>query len=417
MNTFENFNLSNQLMTAINRFGFKEPTQIQQGTIPLVLQGQDVIGESATGSGKTLAFGAGIIERCDSNKGIQAIVLVPTRELAEQVKDEMIKISYNKTIRVLAVYGGVSINQQINELKRTNVVIATPGRLLDHLNRKTINMSKIKIFVLDEADRMIEMGFIEDVEKIIKSCPRDKQILLFSATMHEFAQKIARKYMHNPKIVHAKKMVDPTKLKQTYYNVPSNLKTELLVHLLKKETSNLAMVFCNTRRATDVVVRVLKSNGIKSSAIHGGLVQNKRLKIIDFFHQGKIQVLVCTDVAARGLNIEGITHIYNFDIPKEPNDYVHRIGRTARAGKEGVVINILAHRDYDSFSRLNETYRDFNIQKEERPFLKQNMRTDFSQKQNRFKKKKGYRGKNNGSFRKSFSRNSRNSSRNRFRRR
>jgi len=417
MNTFENFNLSNQLMTAINRFGFKEPTQIQQGTIPLVLQGQDVIGESATGSGKTLAFGAGIIERCDSNKGIQAIVLVPTRELAEQVKDEMIKISYNKTIRVLAVYGGVSINQQINELKRTNVVIATPGRLLDHLNRKTINMSKIKIFVLDEADRMIEMGFIEDVEKIIKSCPRDKQILLFSATMHEFAQKIARKYMHNPKIVHAKKTVDPTKLKQTYYNVPSNLKTELLVHLLKKETSNLAMVFCNTRRATDVVVRVLKSNGIKSSAIHGGLVQNKRLKIIDFFHQGKIQVLVCTDVAARGLNIEGITHIYNFDIPKEPNDYVHRIGRTARAGKEGVVINILAHRDYDSFSRLNETYRDFNIQKEERPFLKQNMRTDFSQKQNRFKKKKGYRGKNNGSFRKSFSRNSRNSSRNRFRRR
>lgn len=410
MNTFENLNLSEGLMKSINRLGYKEPTQIQRQTIPLILKGKDVIGESATGSGKTLAFGAGIIEKCNPRQGIQAVVLVPTRELAEQVKDEMIKISFNKQINIIAIYGGVSINPQITNLRKSEVVIATPGRLLDHLDRRTINTSKVKIVVLDEADRMVEMGFIEDVERIIKSFPRERQTLLFSATMYGHTQKIARKYMGDPTIVHAEKMIDPTKLKQTYYDAPTKLKTELLVHLLKKESSDLVMVFCNTRRVTEMLVAILKDNKIKSAPIHGGLKQTRRLQTIDMFHNGKFGVLVCTDVASRGLHIEGVTHIYNFDIPKEPGDYIHRIGRTARAGKTGCVINILAPRDYNNFSRVIENNRDFKIQKKERPYLKvtNQIRSgkNYSRKLNDLKSKRDY-SRNNSGPKKHFSRNSR----------
>lgn len=392
MNTFENMNLSGQQLKAIDRLGFKEPTQIQRETIPLILKGKDVIGESATGSGKTLAFGAGIIETCNPGEGVQALVLVPTRELAEQVKDDMIEISYKKPIKILAVYGGVSINPQIERLRRADAVIATPGRLLDHLNRQTIDTSRVKILVLDEADRMVDMGFIEDVERIIQACPENRQTLVFSATIYGPTKQIAKKYMKDPATVHAEKMVDPTKLKQTYYDVPSKLKKELLLHLLKKEKSDLVMVFCNTRRMTDVVVEFLKANGIKSAPIHGGFTQVKRLKAIDMFHRGKFRVLVCTDVAARGLHIEGVTHIYNFDIPREPGDYVHRIGRTARAGKSGLVINILSYRDYDNFSRLISTYEEFDIQKEKRPYLK-------IKSQGGFQNKRGYRRRNSGRHR------------------
>ena len=370
MKNFENLNLSGQLREAIQRMGFEEPTKIQKDAIPLILKGRDVIGESATGSGKTLAFGAGIIRTCEPGGGVQAIVLVPTRELAEQVKDEIIRISYNKPIKVLAVYGGVSINPQIDGLTKSEVVVATPGRLLDHLNRGTIDMSNVKILVLDEADRMVDMGFIEDVEKIIQSCPEDRQTLLFSATVYGHTENIARKYMKDPVMVRATKMVDPSKMRQTYYDVPHKLKKELLLHLLREEDSELAMVFCNTRRETDIVVDFLRASGIKAAAIHGGMNQAKRLKTIDLFHKGEFNVLVCTDVAARGLDIQGVTHIYNFDIPNEPVDYVHRIGRTARAGKSGLIINILSSRDYNSFSRLLQAHREFDIEKEERPYLK-----------------------------------------------
>jgi ATP-dependent RNA helicase DeaD len=384
MSSFESLNLSEQLKKAINRLGFKIPTQIQKDTIPLILEGKDVIGESATGSGKTLAFGAGIVKNCNPNEGLQAIVLVPTRELAEQVKDEMIKFSFEKDLKILAIYGGVSINPQIDHLKKSEVVIATPGRLLDHIDRKTINTSKVKIIVLDEADRMVEMGFIEDVEKIINVCPEKRQTLLFSATIQGLAKEITLKYMKEPITIFATKMVDPTKLKQIYYNVPYRLKKDLLVHLLKNEKSDLVMVFCNTRLATDMVVEKLKENGIKAIQIHGGLNQPKRLKIIDMFHKGRYNILVCTDVAARGLHIEGVTHIYNFDIPKDPPDYVHRIGRTARAGKNGFVINILSHRDFDNFSRLLSSYDEFQISEEKRPYIESsemsNNSNDFSNK-------------------------------------
>ena len=370
MSTFEDLKLSKQLMKAIDKLGFTKPTLIQKDAIPPILQGKDVIGQSATGSGKTLAFAAGIIEHCSPKRQVQALVIVPTRELAEQVKDEVLKISLTKSLKTLAIYGGVSIVPQMKLLQTADVVIATPGRLLDHLHRGTIDTSKVKILVLDEADRMVEMGFIEDVEKIIRACPKNRQTLLFSATMDSDAQRIARKYMEEPVFIKATAMVDPSKLKQMYCEAPGKVKRELLLHLLKKEKSDLVMVFCNTRNCTETVDIFLRRNGIKSESIHGGLTQAKRLKNIDMFNRGQFQVLVCTDVAARGLDIKGVSHIYNYDIPMKPNDYVHRIGRTARAGKDGLIINIVSHRDFGYFNRILNVHSDYKIEQFERPYLR-----------------------------------------------
>ena len=364
---FEELGLSNNLLMSIEKLKITEPTEIQGESIPHILKGKDVVGESATGSGKTIAFGSGIVEKTVSRSGLQALILTPTRELAEQVTAMLRELS--KTLKIISVYGGVSINPQIDNLKRADVVVATPGRLLDHLERRTINLSKIKILVLDEADRMLDMGFIEDVEKIIRACPKNRQTLFFSATIDPKIKSLANKYMVQPVNVSAKKLVDPSKLKQVYYDIKRNMKLSLLAHLLQSETSGLAMIFCNTRRNTDFVVKNLRANRIKAIAIHGGLSQNKRTKTIDLFNKAKAGILVCTDVAARGLHINNVSHIYNYDLPADPKDYVHRIGRTARAGEEGKVINILCDYDHDNFSRILQAYREFKIEKIKIPAL------------------------------------------------
>lgn len=364
MNVFENFGLSQQLTETIRGLGFTTPTQIQEKSIPYIVQGNDVIGESATGSGKTLAFGCAVAEKVIPGNGLQALILTPTRELAEQVKDMLRQLS--RHLNIISVYGGVSINPQIAGLRRADVVVATPGRLLDHLQRRTINTSRINILVLDEADRMFDMGFIEDVERIIRTCPKERQTLFFSATISSRVKELARRYMVQPRLVMAKNMVDPSKLKQAYYNVQRNMKLSLLVHLLNEKKQGLVMVFCNTRKTTDFIAKNLKLNRINAVAIHGGLSQNKRTDTIGLFNSAKVGVLVCTDVAARGLDIENVTHVCNYDIPKDANDYVHRIGRTARAGEAGMVINLLSDNDHDNFSRIHREYR-FNIEKLERP--------------------------------------------------
>ncbi|NQV08326.1 DEAD/DEAH box helicase [Candidatus Woesearchaeota archaeon] len=369
MKTFDDFELSIQLKTNIKKAELTIPTQVQEMSIPSIMEGKDVIGESATGSGKTLAFGCGIIEQVVPNRGVQALVLTPTRELAEQVKEALVKFSYNKSLKMMAIYGGVSIGPQIRDLKRADVVVATPGRLLDHLQRNTIDTSRVSILVLDEADRMLEMGFIEDVEKIIRACPSKRQTMFFSATITPRIKELADNYLHNPVNVSATKMVDPKKLKQVYYDISKNRKLSLLIHLLQSERAGLVMVFCNTRKNTDFVTKNLKINRVNAIAIHGGLAQNKRTKTMDLFNNAKIGVLVCTDVAARGLHIDDVSHIYNYDLPKDPNDYVHRIGRTARAGEEGKVINVLCDYDYENFSRILDEYRDFNIEKVDTPPL------------------------------------------------
>ena len=371
MNEFNNLGLSNELLTAIQEFGFEKPTDIQQKTIPSIILGKDVIGESSTGSGKTLAFGCGIVEKVDHGKGLQALILTPTRELAEQVKGVLNRLSNKKTLNIVAVYGGVSIGPQIHNLSKADVLVATPGRLLDHLQRKTTDISKIKLLVLDEADRMLDMGFIDDLKRIIHYCPKKRQTLLFSATITQRVKNLAKQYTEDPNLIFSRRYVDPDKLKQVYYNIERNLKLPLLVHLLQNEKSGLVMVFCNTRRNTDFVTKSLRANKINTFAIHGGLSQNKRIDTINLFNKSKIMVLVCTDVASRGLDIDSVSHIYNYDIPKDAKDYVHRIGRTARAGEDGKVINILCDYDHDNFSRITHEYPKFVIEKADRPYLKQ----------------------------------------------
>ncbi|MFH1210531.1 MAG: DEAD/DEAH box helicase, partial [archaeon] len=338
-------------------------------SIPLILEGKDVIAGSATGSGKTLVFGSGIIRDCERGKGIQALILTPTRELAEQVSKALKKFSKYKPLGISAVYGGVSLNPQIHELRTADVVVATPGRLLDHMERRTINLTRVKILVLDEADRMFDMGFLPDVERIIRVCPLNRQTLLFSATITEEVYHIAKKYMKNPVKVSAEAYVDPKKMTQFYYDVQDNLKFSLLVHLLKHERAGLVMVFCNTKRNTDFVAKNLRLSGVDALAIHGGFSQSKRTSTMKQFNDSKkTYVLVCTDVAARGLDIKGVSHVYNYDIPKDGKDYIHRIGRTARAGEEGKAISILSERDHDNFSRVLRD-SDVKIVKEQTPYV------------------------------------------------
>jgi ATP-dependent RNA helicase DeaD len=354
MENFRELGIIEPILKSIEEEKFERPTEIQEKSIPLILAEKDVIAEAATGSGKTLAFATGIIQKSEKGKGeVQALVLTPTRELTQQVTAALRGFSKYKPLRIVAVFGGVSIDPQIEHLRTADVVIGTPGRILDHIRRRTLELSTVSTLVLDEADRMLDMGFIDDVKKIIRECPRNRQTLLFSATIPREIAHIARKYMKEPLKVSAEAYVDPKKLTQFYYDVRTDkLKFSLLVHLLMHEKAGLVMVFCNTRKNTDFIANNLKAAGIDALAIHGGLTQDKRDRVMRQFHSKNVQVLVCTDVAARGLDIPGVSHIYNYDIPQYSKDYIHRIGRTARAGKEGRAINILSSRDYESFRRV-----------------------------------------------------------------
>lgn len=361
MEQFEKLGITGPMLKAIEEEKFEKPSEIQLKSVPLVLKGRDVIAKSSTGSGKTLVFGTSIIHDCVKGKGIQALVLTPTRELAEQVCRALRKFSKYKPLDMTAVYGGVAIDPQIQNLRKADVVVGTPGRLLDHIERRTIDLRKVKILVLDEADRMLDMGFIDDVEQIMRQCPKKKQTMFFSATIPEDIVDLSHKYMHNPVNVAAESYVDPKKLKQIYFDVDGRSKFSLLVHLLRQEKSRLILIFCNTKITTDFISNNLKALGVNAQAIHGGLSQNVRSRALDHFHAQRVTVLVCTDVAARGLDIKGVTHVYNYDIPKESKQYIHRIGRTARAGKEGEAINLLSEKDYDNFSRIQ---RDYSIEVE-----------------------------------------------------
>ena len=358
MKEFKELGMIEPIIKSINEQGITKPTQIQEMSIPIILSGRDIIAGSKTGSGKTLAFGTAIIQNITKGKGIQAIVLTPTRELAVQVTESLRMFSKYIGLNVTPVYGGVSINPQMNQLKRTDVVVGTPGRVLDHLQRGTLKLNKVKVAVLDEADRMLDMGFIDDVERILSQCQEKRQTLLYSATISTEIYGLSKKYMNNPEKMQVESNVDPKLLKQVYYQVPQNLKFSLLVHLLKKDSAGLCMVFCNTQRITDFVAKNLVKNGIHAVAIHGGLTQAKRTKTMETFQSGKAFVLVCTDVAARGLHVDDVSHVYNYDIPKESKQYIHRIGRTARAGNDGIAINLLTERDYDNF---NFVLRDNNL--------------------------------------------------------
>lgn len=387
MENFKILGMSDELIKAIKGMGFTNPTTIQEKTIPHVIDKKDVIAESATGSGKTLAFSAGIVQNTQKGKGNQALILTPTRELAMQISDNLNEFSRYNKLKVATIYGGVSYNPQIDSLRKSEIVVGTPGRILDLLQRNDINLSGVKTLILDEADRMLDMGFLPDVKNIMSQCPENRQTLLFSATMAKEIRDLSKKFMNNPVHVSVDNQVDPRKLPQCYYNVHGKLKFSLLVHLLKKEEGNLVMIFCNSRHSTDNVAKNLKKAGIKAYGIHGGLTQNKRSQIIEDFNSGKAHALVCTDVAARGLDIPDISHVYNYDIPNDPKQYVHRIGRTARAGKSGLVINILSTKDYDNFNAVLDE-NDFDIVKKDKPFIKE---IKFERDDDRREKSRGFR--------------------------
>jgi len=357
----------NPLLKSVKQRGFEEPTEIQEKSIPAILNGKDVIAGASTGSGKTLAFAAGLIKNAREDYGVQGLILTPTRELAEQVAEELSDFSRFKNLDVIPVYGGVSIHNQIKRLNYAEIVVGTPGRILDHINRNSINLSQVNTLVLDEADRMLDMGFRDDVKKIISNCPNKKQTLLFSATISDDIAKLIENHMKDPVEILAEPHVDPDKLEQIYYDAGDNLKYSLLKYLLENEKARLVMIFCNTRKNVDFVANNLKFMGIEALPIHGGFSQDKRTKIMNYFHSEKIHVLVATNVAARGLDINWVSHVYNYDIPPTAEEYIHRIGRTARAGKEGKVINILGSRDYDNFRTILKS--DFKIQKKETPYI------------------------------------------------
>ncbi|MGV8142183.1 MAG: DEAD/DEAH box helicase [Candidatus Pacearchaeota archaeon] len=366
MEKFKQLGISEELLSVIREEGFETPSEVQEKTIPLVLAGKDVIGSSATGSGKTLAFGAGIIDGISAGAGIQALIMAPTRELAEQVGQTISKFGNKKRLRVAQIYGGVSMGPQINHLRHVDIVVGTPGRLLDHIKRKTLNLSRVKFLVLDEADRMLDMGFIHDVESIIRYCPTNRQTLLFSATMSQDIEFMAKKYMRNPVYVEAGEKVDPSKLYQVYYDVTHETKLSLLVHLLKQEKNGVVMVFCNTRRNTDKLTRNLGAHGLHAESIHGGHSQNRRSSVLQAFHSRDTLILVCTDVAARGLDIKDVSHVYNYDVPKTGAEYIHRIGRTARAGKNGIAISFVSSGDHSEFRQIVR-HVDTDIEKQPLP--------------------------------------------------
>ncbi len=395
MEKFKRLGISEQLLKSIQESGFEAPREIQEKAIPLALAGNDIIGGSVTGSGKTLAFGAGVIDKTIKGEGIQALILTPTRELAEQVARALRIFSRHKELSISVVYGGVAMSPQVESLKKADIVVGTPGRILDHLRHDTLDLSSVRFLVLDEADRMLDMGFIDDVETIIKHCPEKRQTFLFSATISSDILHIAKKYMKDPVDICGEEcVVDPSKLRQIFYDVPSNQKFSLLVHLLKEEYTGLVMIFCNTRHNADFVAHNLKKNNIDAIAIHGGLAQSKRMKIMELFKSNRVHALVCTDVAARGLDIPGVSHVYNYDSPKNSKEYIHRIGRTARAGKDGIAISIVSSRDYENF---NAVLKDSSIiVKQEQ--LPENIGRAFMQINIRRERGRGFGGRGSGRF-------------------
>ena len=361
--------IKKEIAQALNEHDITVPTLIQEKAIPLILSGKDVVGISKTGSGKTATFIVPILEKLTPERAVQALIVVPTRELAVQITGEIIKFGKYLNGRVAAVYGGVSLNNQIFEIQKAQIVVGTPGRLLDHLTRGTLPLAKTRIVVLDEADKMAEMGFIEDISRILDATPQQRQTLLFGATISDEINHLKRKYMKNPEIVKAEMHVEF--LEQYYYNVSMKEKFSLLVHLLKKEQAKKVIIFCSSRMTVEMLAKNLRLQSITADMIHGKLSQHKRLQVLHHFNTGKQDILIASAVAARGLDIKDVSHVYNYDLSRDPQEYIHRVGRTARAGEAGKAITLLTDRDHEVFSQILRRY-DVKIHvlpKEEFPLL------------------------------------------------
>ena len=370
---FEELNLSKEVLDAVSDMGFEEMSPIQAQAIPYLMEGEDVIGQAQTGTGKTAAFGIPIVEQVDPAKNaVQAIVLCPTRELCIQVSQEISKLAKYKTgIRVLPIYGGQPIDRQIRSLKKgIQIVIGTPGRVMDHIRRKTLKLDDVRMFVLDEADEMFDMGFREDIEFVLNYIPGERQSLFFSATMAPEILRFAKKYQAEPKIVKIqhKEMTVP-KVDQFYYELKSFMKSEILSRVLDIYNPKLSVVFCNTKRMVDELTTDLQSRGYFADGLHGDLKQTQRDVVMNKFRKGTIDILVATDVAARGIDVDDVDLVVNYDIPQDNEYYVHRIGRTARAGREGTAISFVTSRDYNNLRDIQK-YTKTTIERKLMPTLK-----------------------------------------------
>jgi ATP-dependent RNA helicase DeaD len=354
MTTFDDFNLSKRIQQSIDEMGYEEPSPIQAACIPLVLDGRDVIGQAQTGTGKTAAFGIPLAESVTSDSKVQALVLTPTRELAIQVAGEFRKIGKYKRVRTLPIYGGQSIGHQIRALQQgVQIVIGTPGRILDHIRRGTLKLSNVRTLVLDEADEMLDMGFIEDIETILKQTPDGRQTLLFSATFTTDIKRLAGRYMKSPEHVTVNRgEVTVPSIDQVYYKVLDRNKLDSLCRIIDSEEVQLGILFCRTKRGVDELVEALISRGYMADGLHGDLSQAQRDRVMKKFRSSEIEILVATDVAARGIDIDNVTHVVNYDIPQDPESYVHRIGRTGRAGKQGMAITLVTPREFKLLKQI-----------------------------------------------------------------
>ncbi|AIQ68248.1 DEAD/DEAH box helicase [Paenibacillus graminis] len=360
MKTFAEFGLEPKVLQAITELGFEEATPIQEQAIPIALTGSDLIGQAQTGTGKTAAFGIPLISKiAREEEKILALVMTPTRELAIQVAEEIGKLTRFKGLRSLAIYGGQDIGRQIRGLKKKpQIIIGTPGRLLDHINRKTIRLDDVQTIVLDEADEMLDMGFMEDIQSILKLVPEERQTMLFSATMPPNIQRLAQQFLKNPQHVSViPKQISAPLIDQAYIEVPERQKFEALSRLIDMESPDLAIVFGRTKRRVDELAEGLQKRGYSADGLHGDLSQNQRDAVMRKFRDGSIDVLVATDVAARGLDVSGVTHVINFDLPQDPESYVHRIGRTGRAGKEGTAWSFVTPREMDHLHLIERVTR------------------------------------------------------------
>ncbi|MCW4049542.1 MAG: DEAD/DEAH box helicase [Candidatus Bathyarchaeota archaeon] len=352
---FNDLPLSKDVLRGIKALGFEKPSPIQAQSIMPLLEGRDVIGQAQTGTGKTAAFGIPMVESIDlSDKRVQGLVLAPTRELAIQIAEHISRISRYTGIRVCPIYGGEKINRQIRQLKRgVHIVVGTPGRIIDHLNRGTLKLGAVHMVVLDEADRMLDMGFIHDINKILDKVPKNKQTSLFSATIDRNIWKICNKYMDKPeKILVSKDEITLEQIEQRYVKVDRMSRYPILKELIVDQGVQKAIIFTRTKRGAYALSKKLKRSGYNANALHGDLSQPQRDRVTQGFRKDKIDFLVATDIAARGLDISGITHIINYNIPQETLAYFHRIGRTARMEAEGTAITFIAHGEEKALAEI-----------------------------------------------------------------
>lgn len=372
MNTFNELNLSDELLKAILEMGFEEPSPIQKQAIPTMLENEDIIGQAQTGTGKTAAFSIPIIEKINTkSKATQAMILCPTRELSIQVAEEINKLSKYKGVSVVPIYGGQPIERQIRSLKMgVQVVVGTPGRVIDHINRKTLKTENIHTFVLDEADEMFDMGFREDIEKIIAYLPYERQTTFFSATMDQEMMDFAARYQNEPRLIKVvpKELTVP-KVTQYYFALKHNMKLEILSRILDVQNPKLTVVFCNTKKMVDELTAGLQARGYFADALHGDLKQIQRDGVMNKFRKSTIDILVATDVAARGIDVDDVDLVINYDMPQDVEYYVHRIGRTARAGREGTAISFVSPREMNSLTQIQK-YTKTKIEKRDMPTLK-----------------------------------------------